>query len=268
MIGFFDSGFGGLTIARSFSDLAPHYDTVFLGDNARTPYGARSEEVIYRYTVEGVSFLFSRGADIVILACNTASAAALRRIQQEWLPAHHPDKHVLGIIIPTVEDVISVTKGRIGVLATSATVHSRSFTNEVHKKDASLAVTEKECPLFVPIIEEGESDWEGTRLIARKYIRELFEKDPGIDSVVLGCTHYALIYRMLREEIPSQIAIISQGEIVAKKLIDYLDRHSEVERRLSRSGMHQFYSTERSPRITHLASKFYGRDIVVEVAQL
>ncbi|MEI6479768.1 MAG: glutamate racemase [bacterium] len=268
MIGFFDSGFGGLTIARKFSDIAPKYDTIFLGDNARTPYGARSEETIYHYTCEGVQFLFDNGAELVILACNTASAVALRRIQQEWLPKYAPDKRVLGIIIPTAEEVVLHTKGAVGVLATSATVRSRAFTNELKKRNPDISIFEEACPLFVPIIEEGEHEWEGTRMIAKKYISNLFKNGANIDSVILGCTHYALIEKILLEEIGAGVRVISQGTIIVPKIIEYLVAHPDLEKKLAARGNHTFFSTEQSDRINTLASRFYGAAINVELAVL
>ena len=267
MLGFFDSGFGGLSVAREIQKQLPQYSFIYLGDNARSPYGSRALEVIHRYTLEGVVELFRSGAELIIVACNTSSSVALRKIQQEYLPSHYPDRRVLGIVIPTAEEVssLSITKV-IGILATEATVHSLAYPQEIQKIDAHVVVHQQACPQLVPMIEAGEL--ESVEEPARHYIHELLSKDSRIDTVLLGCTHYALIENTLRALIPSNIRVVSQGAIVASKLADYLRRHPEMERRLERSGKEKFLTTEYSPRIQRLATQFFGRPITIETTEL
>jgi glutamate racemase len=277
VIGFFDSGLGGLTVLKEVEKLLPRYSTVYLGDNARTPYGSHSHDTIYRFTRQGVRELFARGAQLVILACNTASSSALRRIQQEWLLRQHPDRRVLGVIIPTAEEVVVRTRSKeVGVVGTEATVQSFAFPREITKLDKNIVVHQQACPLLVPIIEAGEMEWEGLGLAVGKYVGELFLKSKridtstslsinpqrGIDTLVLGCTHYALIEDMFRRYIPSGVAIVSQGVIVAQKIADYLVRHPEIETTLDASGSHEFLTTEDSWRVRELFRLFYGEGIV------
>jgi glutamate racemase len=263
MIAFFDSGFGGLSVAREIRARLPQYSTLYLGDNARTPYGSRSRDTIYKYTLEGVVELFSRGAELIILACNTSSSVALRRIQQEYLPAHCPEKRVLGIVIPTAEEVsrASVTK-TIGILATEATVASLAYVQEIEKIDPSVRVFQQACPLLVPMIESGELD--NVESAIAHYLERLLTNDVRIDTILLGCTHYALIEDAIRRLTPPGIRVVSQGTIVAEKLADYLRRHPEMERRLDRSGTHSFLTTEYSERIQRLGTRFFGAPILVE----
>ena len=267
MLGFFDSGFGGLSVVREIQKTLPSYSLIYLGDNARSPYGSRALDVIHRYTLEGVVELFRRGAELIIVACNTSSSVALRKIQQEYLPSHYPDRRVLGIVIPTAEEVSSqsVTKV-IGILATEATVNSMAYLQEIQKIDAQVVVHQQPCPLLVPIIEAG--DLAALEEPARHYVQELLSKDSRIDTVLLGCTHYALIEEALRSLIPARTRIVSQGSIVAAKLADYLRRHPEMEQRLERSGNETFLTTEYSPRIQRLATQFFGRPITIETIQL
>jgi glutamate racemase len=267
VLGFFDSGFGGLSVVREIRKSLPQYSFTYLGDNARSPYGSRALDVIHRYTLEGVIELFNRGAQLIVVACNTSSSVALRKIQQEYLPSHYPDRRVLGIVIPTAEEVSSLSKTKvIGILATEATVNSLAYPQEIQKVDPHVLVHQQPCALLVPIIEAG--DFESITEPARHYIRELLEKDPRIDTVLLGCTHYALIETMLRSLIPGEIRIVSQGAIVAAKLADYLRRHPEMERRLDRSGGETFLTTEYSPRIQRLAAQFFGNPVTMETVQL
>jgi len=277
VIGFFDSGLGGLTVLKEVEKLLPRYSTVYLGDNARTPYGSHSHDTIYRFTRQGVRELFARGARLVILACNTASSSALRRIQQEWLLRQHPDRRVLGVIIPTAEEVVVRTRSKeVGVVGTEATVQSFAFPREITKLDKNIVVHQQACPLLVPIIEAGEMEWEGLPLAVGKYVGELFLKSKridtsallsinpqrGIDTLVLGCTHYALIESIFRRYIPSGVEIVSQGVIVAQKIADYLVRHPEIDTALDTSGSREFLTTEDSWRVRELFRLFYGEKIV------
>ncbi|MFA6136291.1 MAG: glutamate racemase [Candidatus Paceibacterota bacterium] len=269
MIGFFDSGLGGLTVLKEAVKLMPQYSYAYLGDNARTPYGSHSHEVIYRFTRQGVSCLFKKGAELVILACNTTSAVALRRIQQEFLPKYFPTKRVLGIIIPTAEEIVNLTKTKeVGIFGTEATVYSFSYPKEITKIDDSIKVHQQACPLLVPIIEAGELEWEGLELAVKKYIKELFGKTEKIDSVILGCTHYSLIEGIFRKNIDKKIEIISQGKIIAKKLENYLSRHPEIETTIKRSEERKFFSTENSFRTNNLFKLFWGSTVEVSKVNL
>lgn len=266
MIGFFDSGLGGLTILREVEELLPDYSYIYLGDNARTPYGSRTQETIYQFTREGVEYLFKRGAELIILACNTSSSAALRKIQQEYLPTHYPDRRVLGILIPTAEEISNLTKsGEIGILATEATVNSGAYVREVNKFAPDVKVHQQSCPLFVSIIEAGELEWEGVDLLVQKYLGQLFSQSDKIDAVVLCCTHYAVIEDKIRSRLPQGVELVSQGGIVAKKLEDYLKRHPEIETKIQKSGSRVFLTTEKSDRVNRLASLCYGNPISLEV---
>jgi len=266
-IGFFDSGFGGLSVVREIKAALPQYSTLYLGDNARTPYGSRSRDIIHRYTLEGVRELFDRGAELIVLACNTSSSVALRKIQQEFLPLHHPAKRVLGIVIPTAEEVVQSSRNKtIGVLATEATVASQAYPQEIQKIDSDVRVFQQACPLLVPIIESGEL--QNAKPAAAGYVDALLEKDDRIDTVLLGCTHYALIETVIRSLVPAGIQVLSQGAIVARKLADYLSRHTEIETRLDRSGRAVFMTTEYSERIQRLGARFYGEPISMQTIVL
>jgi len=263
MIGFFDSGLGGLAVLKEVEKVLPAYSYVYLGDNARTPYGSHSHEVIYRFTRQGVKELFRRGAQLVVLACNTASSSALRKIQQEFLPRYYPERRVLGVIIPTAEEVVSATTtGVVGVVGTEATVQSFAFPREITKLFSSAVVHQQACPLLVPIIEAGEFEWEGLSLAVKKYVDSLLAFSPDIDALILGCTHYGLIEDEFRAHIPSHIRIISQGALVARKLEDYLKRHPEIETLIENKGERHFLTTEDSWRVRNLFHLFYGKKIV------
>lgn len=265
MIGFFDSGLGGLTILKEVVKILPEYSYVYLGDNARTPYGSRSQEIIYQYTCEGIEELFSRGATLVVLACNTASAVALRKIQQEYLPKYHPDKKVLGIFNPTVEKVKEFQSNIIGLFATEATVNSKAFEREIAKTSSEAIVIQQACPLLVPIIESGEFDQ--LEIIVSKYVNELFEKG-NIGTVILGCTHYAIIENLFRKFIPPNVEIITQGNLVAESLRDYLKRHQEIESKLKKKQARIFLTTENSAHTKELSQLFYGNKINLEAIKL
>ena len=267
MIGFFDSGFGGLTIIKEIRNRLPNYSTVYLGDNARTPYGSLPPAQIYRYTLEGVTELFRRGAELIILACNTSSSVALRRIQQEYLPANYPDKRVLGIVIPTAEEVSRRSQTKvIGILATEATVASVAYPQEIYKIDSNVRVYQQACPLLVPMIESGE--FEDMGAVLNRYIERLLQQNSDIDTILLGCTHYALIRDTVSSLTPPRIRVLSQGEIVAEKLADYLKRHPEIEARLQSEGAQSYLSSENGDRIQRLGTQFYGAPIVIESIRL
>ncbi len=261
-IGVFDSGYGGLTILRELRERLPEYDYLYLGDNARAPYGNRSFELVYRFTLESVRTLFERGCHLVILACNTASAKALRTIQQNDLPLIDPERRVLGIIRPTVERLEGLTRsGHVGILGTRGTVASRSYEMEAAKLSPGLTVTGHACPMWVPLVENGEARSEGADYFVRKDIRQLIGQDPLIDTVILGCTHYPLLLDKIRRELPEGVEAVTQGGIVAESLADYLRRHPEMERKLSRGGEAVYLTTEQSEKFTGMASLFLGEPV-------
>ena len=256
-IGVFDSGYGGLTILRDLRKILPDYDYLYLGDNARAPYGSRSFEVIYRYTLEAVKELFARGCPLVILACNTASAKALRTIQQKDLPNIDPTRRVLGVIRPTVEILNNVSgSSHVGVLGTPGTVASESYVIEAKKLFPNMKVVQQECPLWVPIVENSEADGDGADYFVKKYIDAIMAKDPEIDTLVLACTHYPLLIDKIRKYAPENVRILSQGNLVAVSLKDYLHRHPEMECRLSKGGAVEFLTSENPEKFDSLASVF------------
>lgn len=256
-IGIFDSGYGGLTILESIFRRLPEYDYLYLGDNARAPYGSRSFELVYEFTCQAIEDLFRRGCHLVILACNTASAKALRSIQQEILPRLDASRRVLGVIRPTVEQLGQLSRTRrIGVLATQGTVDSRSYSMEVEKLYGSgMKVTEQAAPLWVPLIENGEADGPGADYFVKKYIDNLMAADPDIDTIILGCTHYPILLPKIRHYIPCHVQAVPQGDIVAKSLADYLQRHPEMEKRCTRSGSVRFLTTENPEKFNTFASR-------------
>lgn len=258
-IGVFDSGYGGLTVLRELVAALPAYDYLYLGDNARAPYGTRSFETVYQYTWQAVQWFFGQGCPLVILACNTASAKALRSIQQQKLPAHAPDRRVLGVIRPTAEILGSLSRtGHTGILATQGTVSSGSYEIELRHFSPGLRVYQQACPLLVPLIENGEHHSEGGRWFARRYTEALMEQQPHIDTVLMACTHYPLIESVLRQFLPPHIQLVGQGHIVADSLKDYLQRHTDMELRLTRSGSRQFVTTEPATDFDQKAAIFYG----------
>ena len=249
--------------------LLPQYSYVYLGDNARTPYGNRNQEEIYQFTSEGVRELFERGAQLIILACNTSSSNALRQIQQEFLPANFPEKKVLGIIIPTAEEIGRFTyTGEIGVLATEATVASLVYPKEIAKTNPHIKVYERACPLFVPAIEEGEVDSPAFDKLIEEYLGGLFSQSGQIDAVLLGCTHYAIIEGKIKNHLPQKVNLVSQGPIIARKLKEYLVRHEEIENKLEKNGERIFLSTENSKKVESLSSLFYGEPVKIELVKL
>lgn len=264
-IGIFDSGYGGLTILEQIRKELPGYDYLYLGDNARTPYGTRSFEVVYRFTLQCVEYLFGQGCQLVILACNTASAKALRTIQQNDLANIDPNRRVLGVIRPTVEEVGKLTKtNHIGLLATSGTVLSDSYPLEIHKINPDIQVTSEACPMWVPLIENNEHLHEGADYFVKKNIQHLFTNDKQIDTVILGCTHYPLLYDKIARELPRGVTIISQGEIVARSLADYLHRHPEMDEKCSKNGHCRYLTTENPGKFSSSASIFLSGDIQAE----
>lgn len=264
-IGVFDSGYGGLTILEKFREKLPEYNYVYLGDNARTPYGTRSFEVVYQYTLECVQKLADMGCDLIILACNTASAKALRSIQENDLPVLFPNKRVLGVIRPTVEQVGNYTLSEhIGILGTEGTIQSESYTIEVNKLFPHIIVVPQACPMWVPLIENNEHEGNGADYFVQKYLSELLAKDNLIDTIVLGCTHYPLLLNKIRQYLPPNIRILSQGEIVANSLQNYLFRHPEIESKLSKEGKCSFFTTESASKFTSSASIFLKKEVKAE----
>ncbi len=262
-IGIFDSGYGGLTILDKIRKELPQYDYIYLGDNARTPYGTRSFEVVYKYTLECVTQLFNMGCQLIIIACNTASAKALRTIQQKDLPLLDPNRRVLGVIRPTVEAVVEVTKSKhIGLLATLGTVQSNSYPLEIAKLDGEIKVTSEACPLWVPLIENNEHNSEGAEYFIKKNVENLNATDPQIDTVILGCTHYPLIQEKIKYYLPKSVQLISQGDIVAKSLVNYILRHPEMAAKCSKGNTIQYFSTESVEKFSSSASLFLKEDIV------
>ena len=266
-IGVFDSGYGGLTVLKELVKALPGYDFLYLGDNARTPYGTRSFEVVYEYTLQSVKYLFSHNCPLVIIACNTASAKALRNIQQLDLPKIAPDKRVLGVIRPSVEKVSEITKnGHVGVLGTVGTVVSESYPIELEKwSDGRVVSTVQEaCPMWVPIVENNEIGTEGAEYFIKKNIQNILLKDKDLDTLVLGCTHYPLLMDTIQKYVPENIKILQQGEITAEKLREYLIRHPEMENRLSKNGSLRFQTTESSENFEGKAALFMGHKVVAE----
>lgn len=256
-IGVFDSGYGGLTILREIRHLLPGYDYLYLGDNARAPYGTRSFDIVYEFTRQAVEELFNRGCHLVILACNTASAKALRSIQQHILPVIDPARRVLGVIRPTVEILGKTSRSRhIGLLATPGTVRSHSYTMEVEKLNPDMKVTEMACPMWVPLVETGESDSPGADYFVKKYIDAILAEDPEIDTLILGCTHYPLLLPKIRKYTPDNVTILPQGQLVAESLADYLHRHPEIEDKCTKNGSVEFLTTESPEKFDSLASLF------------
>jgi len=270
-IGVFDSGYGGLTVLKEIRRKLPDYDFLYLGDNARTPYGTRSFRVVYEYTLQAVKFLFDKGCPLIILACNTASAKALRNIQQLDLQRIAPDRRVLGVIRPCVEKVAEVTRnGRIGILGTPGTVASLSYPIELEKWSggAVKSTVQEACPMWVPLVENFELETPGTDYFVEKNIRNLLNKDPEIDTVILGCTHYPLLLNTIRKYLPEQIQLINQGEVVAEKLVDYLERHPETDSRISRKGSIRYLTTETSETFGMKAGLFLDETVEAETVVL
>jgi glutamate racemase len=264
-IGIFDSGYGGLTILEKIRTRLPQYDYIYLGDNARTPYGSRSFEVVYQYTLECVKRLFDEGCQLVILACNTASAKALRTIQQNDLPHIAPMRRVLGVIRPTVEAIGEITKTRVvGLVATEGTIQSNSYPLEVAKLFPDIKVIGQACPMWVPLIESNEHHTPGADYFVRKYIDNLFCNHTNIDTLILGCTHYPLLFNQIEQIVPVGVKVLTQGDIVAASLEDYLHRHPEIDSLCSRTASIRFLTTESVEKFTSSASIFLNQPISAE----
>lgn len=264
-IGVFDSGYGGLTILSEIQALMPEYDYCYLGDNLRAPYGSRSFDVVYEFTRQAVNALFDRGCNLVILACNTASAKALRSIQQNDLPHIHPQKNVLGVIRSTAEIVGSITKSRhVGILATTGTIQSESYPIEIKKIFPDIEVTGEACPMWVPLVENNEGDNEGADFFIRKNLNNILSKDPLIDTMILGCTHYPLLLKRIKKNLPENIQLISQGEYVALSLKDYLHRHPAMDAICTKNGTTEYLTTESPQKFAETASLFLNKRIEVE----
>ena len=266
-IGVFDSGYGGLTVLKELVKTLPGYDFLYLGDNARTPYGTRSFEVVYEYTLQSVKYLFSQNCPLVIIACNTASAKALRNIQQLDLPKIAPDRRVLGVIRPSVEKVAEITvNGHVGVLGTVGTVVSESYPIELEKWSGGRvkSTVQEACPMWVPIVENNEIGTEGAEYFIKKNIQNILQKDKDLDTLVLGCTHYPLLIDTIQKYVPANIKILQQGEITAEKLREYLTRHPEIDTKLSKNGSLRFQTTESAENFEGKAALFMGHKVVAE----
>lgn len=261
-IGIFDSGLGGLTVYRALRAALPQYDYLYLGDNARTPYGNRSFDAILKFTTEGVEHLFRAGCPLIIIACNTASSKALRTIQQRWLPHHYPERRVLGIIRPSAEALGEQPLGsHVALWGTDGTVRSRSYEMELEKLAPGVKLTQTACPLLVPLVETGELDGAGLAYFLEKYWRETLAQTTRVDALLLACTHYPLLYPAIRALVPAPTKVLVQGDIVAPKLADYLQRHPEMEARLTRAAGERFLVTDHTTSFDRLASLFLGRQV-------
>jgi glutamate racemase len=268
-VGVFDSGYGGLTIFKSIRDRLPQYDYIYLGDNARTPYGNRSFDAIFKFTTEGVRYLFSQNCKLIIIACNTASAKALRSIQQRVLPFEYPDRRVLGIIRPSVEELGQDTRTKtVALWATEGTVKSESFSIEISKYAPGVRLIQTACPMLVPLVEAGEVEGPGTDYFIRKYWEQTNNLSDQIDVLLLACTHYPLLLPAIRRTVPQRVRILVQGDFVAPSLEDYLQRHPEIERNLGRGGTQRFMTTDHTEGFDRLAHVFLGHPVVSENATL
>jgi glutamate racemase len=269
MIGVFDSGYGGLTVFRAIRDALPQYDYLYLGDNARAPYGNRSFESIHEYTWQCVQWMFAQGCPLVILACNTASAKALRSIQQGDMPGRHDSERVLGVIRPTAEVIGDYSNtGHVGILGTTGTVQSESYLLEIRKFYPEVSVYQQACPLWVPLVEAGEHEGEGADYIVEKNLSQLLQQSPDIDTVLLACTHYPLLSPKILTYLPEGIRLISQGSIVAESLKSYLERHPEMAQRLPQNGQIRFFTTDSDKDFNQKATMFFGEDVHSEQIHL
>ena len=266
-IGVFDSGYGGLTVLKELVKALPEYDFLYFGDNARTPYGTRSFDVVYEYSLQAVKFLFSQNCPLIIFACNTASAKALRNIQELDLPFIAPDRRVLGVIRPSVQKVAEITvNGHIGVLGTVGTVVSDSYPIELQKWSEGRVVStvQEACPMWVPIVENNEIYTEGADFFIKRNIQNILQKDKNLDTLILGCTHYPLLLKVIKKYIPENITILEQGQIVSEKLIDYLKRHTEIDQRISRNRKIVFQTTESAEIFEKKSALFMGQNVRAE----
>lgn len=262
-IGVFDSGYGGLTVLKEIKSLLPQYDYIYLGDNARAPYGPRSFDTVYQYTLECVQWFFEKDCPLVVLACNTASAKALRTIQQKDLPLGDPEKRVLGVIRPTTEIIGTYTKNnKVGILGTNGTVQSNSYPIEIGKFFPEIKVYQQACPMWVPLIENNEYNLPGADYFIEKNISQLLSQSPDIDTILLACTHYPLLLEKLKQFVPAATIILSQGEIVANSLADYLNRHPELEQKCKKNGGLDFYTTDSTEDFDNHAANFFGKPVI------
>lgn len=270
-IGVFDSGYGGLTVLKELVNVMPEYDFLYLGDNARTPYGTRSFNVVYDYSLQAVKYLINQNCPLIIIACNTASAKALKNIQQLDLPKISKDRRVLGVIRPSVEKVAEITKnGHVGVLGTVGTVVSESYPMELRNwsKKRVISTVQEACPMWVPIVENNEIYSEGAEFFIRQNIQNILKKDKNLDTLVLGCTHYPLLLKVIKKYTPENITILEQGQIVAEKLVDYLKKHTEIEKRISKNGKIVFQTTESTEIFENKAALFMGQNLKAESIHL
>jgi len=264
-IGIFDSGYGGLTILEEIRKRLPDYDYMYLGDNARTPYGNRSFEVVYEFTLQAVKWLFNQNCRLIILACNTASAKALRTIQQNDLPQIDPQRRVLGVIRPTIERIGQITKSRhVGILGTPGTITSGSYTLEINKINPDIIVEGEACPMWVSLVENNEHEKPGADYFIKQHLNNILSRDPDIDTIVLACTHYPLLEKKIRSFLPESISIVSQGRLVAESLDDYLHRHPDMDGKCSKNSSCSFYTTESQEKFATIASLFLKEEIEVE----
>ncbi len=268
-IGVFDSGYGGLTILAELRKTLPEKDFIYLGDNARAPYGSRSFEVVYEFTLEAVRYLFSQGCELIILACNTASAKALRTIQQKILPYEYPDKRVLGVIRPSTEGILKLTKSKhIGILATEGTVKSNSYQLEIHKFFPEVIVNQLACPIWVPLIENGKYNTLAGKSFIQEDVETLMQMDPEMDAIILACTHYPILKSYIESIVPPHIQVVAQGPIVAASLKDYLEKHTWLNEKLSDTGSVVYLTTENETDFSKNASRILGESIEAQHVRL
>lgn len=261
-IGIFDSGYGGLTILKSIREQLPNYDYIYLGDNARAPYGTRSFDVVYQYTLEAVKYLFSLDCELIVLACNTASAKALRTIQQNDLPNLFPERRVLGVLRPSTEEIGNYTKsGYVGILGTAGTVRSNSYVIEIEKFYPLVNVTQQSCPMWVPLVENNSFNEKGGQYFIEKYIDEILSKQPNIDTLILACTHYPLLKESILKYVPNGVKVVEQGVLVAQKLQDYLQRHYEIDNKLSKNSDLKILTTEKAEKFDQHLDLFYNSNV-------
>ncbi len=264
-VGVFDSGFGGLTVLRALTDCMPQYDYLYLGDNARTPYGNRSFETVYRYTLQCVEWVLKQNCPLIILACNTASAKALRTIQQNDLQKLNPDARVLGVLRPTTEVIGNFSKTKtIGILGTIGTIQSSSYLLEIEKFFPHLTVVQEACPMWVPLVENNEHSGEGADYFIKKHIDNILEKNEKVDTLLLACTHYPLLIDKIKNFLPEHVQLITQGDIVANSLQNYLYRHHEIESRLTKNAQRLFYTTDSTTEFNNKGTAFFGAPIASE----
>ena len=262
-IGVFDSGYGGLTVLKEIVHQLPQNDYLYMGDNARAPYGPRSFETVYQYTVEAVQWFFSQGCELVILACNTASAKALRTIQQKDLPKIDPHKRVLGVIRPTTEIIGQYSKtGKVGILGTAGTILSNSYPIEIAKFFPQIQVYQEACPMWVPLIENNEYNEPGADYFVQKHLNHLLQSSPGIDTLLLACTHYPLLINKIKQFVPHQITVVSQGEIISQSLANYLVKHTDLANKISKNGQIDFFTTDSTIDFDNHASAFFGQPVI------